>query len=115
MAKKEPVSVLWQSIFMIIPIFDLYASYRVEKLRKYLLFIIIYYSITAVILLLLFPIDDKSLNSESSLLGNDFDDDGKIGWGVELIAIGISIILIRKWSRQWNEQFSENKMDDEVK
>lgn len=112
MAKKEPVSLLWQSIFMIIPIFDLYAAYRVEKLRKYFLFIISFSIIVVVLLLILFSIDDTSLDSEL-LLSDPISDDGGIGWGIELTALGISIILIRKWSKQWNEQFSENQIGDE--
>jgi len=108
MAKKEPVSVLWQSISMIIPILDLYAAYRVEKLRKYLLFLIVFITITLILFLIIlfvfFPLDEESL--ESPLLETDFDKDGEISLGFELAAIGISIILIRKWSKQWNEQFS---------
>ena len=107
LAKKEPVSIFWQSIFMIIPVFDLFAAYRVEKLRKYLLFIITYTVIAVILLLILFPIDDESLEEKSSFFDSTFDD-GWIGIGMELIAIGIGIILIRKWSKEWNEQFSEN-------
>ncbi len=112
MVKREPVSVNWQSVFMIIPIFDLYAAYRIEKLRKYLLFIIIFSTVVVISLLILFPIDEQLLDSPQ--LETDFDEDGGIGWGIELAAIGISIILIRKWSKKWNEQFSENSIGEET-
>lgn len=106
LAKKEPVSILWQSIFMIIPVVDLFAAYRVEKLRKYLLFLITYVVIAVILILILFP-DDESLEEKSPFFDSTFDDGG-FGIGFELIAIGISIILIRKWSKEWNKQFSEN-------
>lgn len=111
MAKKNPVSVNLQTIFMIIPILDLYAAYRVEKLRKYLLFIISYAIVVAVLLLVLFPIDE-SLDFESSLQEANFGGD-IIGLGIELIAIGISIVLIRKWSKEWNEQFENQSKEHE--
>ena len=101
LAKKEPVSIFWQSIIMIIPTFDLFAAYRVEKLRKYLLFIIAYYIIAIILLVILFPINDDALDKKLFFLDPTFDDGG-IGIGMELIAIGISIILIRKWSKEWN-------------
>lgn len=113
MVKKEPVSVLWQSIFMIIPLLDLYAAYRVEKLRKYLLFIISFSIVAVILSLLLFPTEDESLTSfelEKKIEGAE-----GFGWAIELISIGIAIILIRKWSREWNEQFSENSITGETK
>ena len=113
MLKKEPVSINLQSIFMIIPILDLYSAYRVEKLRKYLLFIISYAIVVVTLLLILFPIDDEPSDLESSLLESNFGGDG-IGLGIELFAIGISIILIRKWSKKWNEQFEKQSMGDDT-
>ena len=34
---KNPVNVKWQMLFSVIPILDLYASYRIQKLRLWLL------------------------------------------------------------------------------
>jgi len=107
-AKKAPVRLIWQSIFMIIPVFDLYAAYRVEKLRKYLLFIVISLTASMIVLLILFPDLSEYSDSEFILFGRNVDTDAGFEWGMELVAIGISIILIRKWSKKWNEQFSEN-------
>jgi quinol-cytochrome oxidoreductase complex cytochrome b subunit len=40
MPAKRPVSILWQIIFVVfIPILDLWAFYRIKKLRKYLLYV----------------------------------------------------------------------------
>ena len=37
MVEKKPVSVNWQMVFSVIPCLDLYASYRIQKLRLWLL------------------------------------------------------------------------------
>ena len=37
MVKKEPVNLKHQTIFALIPYLNLYAFYRIEKLRRYLL------------------------------------------------------------------------------
>ncbi len=115
MAKKEPVSLLWQSIFMIIPILDLYAAYRIEKLRKYLLFIISFTIISVIVSLILFPVEDKFLDPGSWVQDTNFEGESGFSWGLELLAIGIAIVLIRKWSKKWNEQFSENTVNEETK
>jgi len=40
MVEKKPVSVNWQTLFILLPIIDLWAAYRVEKLGLYILLII---------------------------------------------------------------------------
>jgi len=37
MVEKKPVNVNWQMVFVLIPFLDLYASYRIQKLRLWLL------------------------------------------------------------------------------
>ncbi len=37
MVEKEPVNVVRQMIFAVIPILDIYASYKIQKLRLWLL------------------------------------------------------------------------------
>ncbi|MCE2506140.1 MAG: hypothetical protein J4F36_06680 [Nitrosopumilaceae archaeon] len=41
MPAKEKVSLSTQTIFCIIPILDMYVAYRIKKLRKYLLIMIL--------------------------------------------------------------------------
>lgn len=99
MAKKEPVGVNWQSLFVIIPIVQLWAFYRVEKLRLYLLFIIALVATEISIEILLFGVDaweDQELGEISYILQGVF----------YAFEIGISVGLIRMWSKKWNEQFS---------
>ena len=37
MIEKKPENVKWQMVFSVIPFLDLYASYRIQKLRFWLL------------------------------------------------------------------------------
>jgi len=105
-ARKEQVSVNWQSLSVIIILIDLFAAYRVEKLRLFLLIFYLGFGLGSVILeALLFPeayFSDEFLES-SDLFTEDFLG---IGLTIRLIAIGLAIILIRKWSREWNERVS---------
>ena len=56
MVKNEPVSLKIQTIFCCIPILDMYAAYRVKKLRKYLLIMILILGIpVSIVSSVLFP------------------------------------------------------------
>jgi len=75
MTKKEPVSVNWQTLLILIPIVDLLAVYRVEKLRLYLLIFWLGFGLGSVILeASLFPeavFSDEFLESDD-LVTEDF-------------------------------------------
>ena len=98
MVRKEPVSVNWQTLFVIIPIIDLWATYRIEKLRLYLLVMIAIAVTGFVIEISIFGIDSYFLEQEGSTSNSWFQSI------TLLIEIGIAIILVRKWSREWNEK-----------
>ena len=113
MPAKRPVSILWQIIFVVfVPILDLWAFYRIKKLRKYLLYvylpqIIIGGVIAGIILSMVF--EESSLDRLESfsedLQGND------LILVVSNIVLGLgftifSIYLIATWSEKWNKQFS---------
>ena len=106
MAKKEPVSVNWQTLFILIPIAELFAVYRVEKLRLYLLIFLVGFGFGSVILeMLLFPeayFSDEFLDSDD-LITEEF---WEIGLAIILASYALAIILIRKWSREWNEKLN---------
>jgi len=101
---KEPVSVNWQSLFIIIPVIDLWASYRVEKLRLYLLIII------AILI--------TEVTIEGGIFGDAYFDWDYImteqeennlfilQGGFLAVEIVVSVILIRKWSKDWNEKLT---------
>ena len=98
MVEKEPVSVNWQTLFILIPIIDLWAAYRVEKLGLYILLIIA----LAVVGFIVGFVEGFLFFGMS-----DF-----FSWIVVLVGVVISILLIRSWSTEWNEKFGKS-VDDE--
>ena len=96
MVKQVPVSVNWQSLFAVIPIVDLWAAYRIEKLRLYLL-VMIAFTVTEIII-------------EGMAFGFDVLLEDAEMMGVRYIlqilfiaaSIGVAVALIRKWSKEWN-------------
>ena len=100
MVEKKPVSVNWQTLFILIPIIDLWAAYRVEKLGLYVLFIIA----MAVVGFIVGFVEGVLFFGMS-----DF-----FSWIVFLVAMVISIILIRSWSEKWNEKFEKVSENDEA-
>jgi len=104
MADKKPVSVNWQSLFIIIPIIDLWAAYRVEKFRIYFLVFwvgsIIVQTIVDYVML-----GDKLWNDE----GNFFSSDPTVAivqLAMMIVAAGIAVYFIRTWSKDWNAKLS---------
>ncbi|MFB5617736.1 MAG: hypothetical protein ACE5Q4_03650 [Nitrosopumilus sp.] len=113
MPAKRPVSILWQIIFVVfVPILDLWAFYRIKKLRKYLLYvylpqIIIGGVIAGFILSMVFEENslDRLESFSEDLQGND------LILVVSNIVLGLgftifSIYLIATWSEKWNKQLS---------
>ena len=99
MVKQEPVSVNWQTAFMLFLPSALWAAYRIEKLRKFLLyFLVIGLTVYFVVGSILFQ--DRIWAEEE-----DFDV-RYFGLLLQIAIMGASIISIRKWSREWNERVS---------
>jgi len=110
MVEKEPVDLTRQTIFALIPYLNLYAIYRIQKLRRYLL-IVILASVSSSIIGSVGMIVYAMLNSDSPDLVQN----------IELIMTSIrslpayviyffggmlvNVYLVRKWSKKWNEQF----------
>lgn len=81
------VSVRWQCIFAFIPILNLWAAYRIRKLRRFLLLYLILTAVNIVISLFVpFP---YSL---------------AIFWAVD---IPVLIHYMRKWSVRWNDTLED--------
>ena len=110
MADKKPVSVNWQSLFIIIPIIDLWAAYRVEKFRIY--FSIFWVGASVFIFIL-----------DYSLLGDRFWTDE--GWFfsadptvaivqiiIMIAALGTAVYFIREWSKDWNSKLSKTTIPE---
>ncbi len=112
MPAKGPVSVLWQIIFVVfIPILDLWAFYRIKKLKKYLLYvyvpqIVIGGIIVGIILSMAFEENslEKLENFSEDLENNDLTliiSNILMGLGFTIF----SIYLIVTWSERWNKKF----------
>jgi len=104
MVKKEPVSVNWQTLLILIPIVDLFASYRVEKLRRYLLIFYLGFGLAAIVLeIALSPSEYFSDETQTDFFS---DESWEVEIALTLVSLGLAIILIRKWSREWNEKLA---------
>ncbi len=104
MLEKKPVSVNWQMVFVLIPFLDLYASYRIQKLRLWLLIFLVGLSIVALLM------DYSIFGMNYSDLGNetDFLDPAMLYTHIRftIITLGTAVFIIRKWSISWNKKLS---------
>ena len=107
------MSVLWQIIFVVfIPILDLWAFYRIKKLKKYLLFVyapqlLIGGIIAGLIMGVAFEENgiEKLENFSEDLEANE------LALIIPSIVMGMgftifSIYLIATWSEKWNKEIS---------
>ena len=119
MPANGPVSITKQTVYCFIPIMDLYAAYKIKKLRWYLLIMIGLGFAMSAVTGIANPMpeqDDPSLY---------MDDMGDVDWGkvwfgpnpevaasLMILNIAITIVvavyLIRRWSKKWNESFSNS-------
>ena len=112
MPAKGKVSLSIQTIFCIIPILDMYAAYRIKKLRKYLLIMIGVIAIPVSIASSIFlPTEDEGMESLTNLMTYYYGvDDSQFIFsiGVQIGSILFAIFLIQRWSNQWNQNFTES-------
>ena len=108
MVKDEPVSLMRQTIYAIIPILDIYASYRVKRLRKYLLIMILVSIGIGIAHYAAFPsMTVNQFSDEMQPLW--FDMSFMAVWLAETISsILLAVYLIRHWSKQWNKKFESS-------
>jgi hypothetical protein len=106
------VSVAWQIVSLFIPIANFWAFYRIRKLRKYLLYIILpNIAITAVYLNAFFNyLPDYYLVGDGGLAFGDpyaiYQDPVVIATLAASYALfGFSIYLVVKWSREHNRKY----------
>jgi hypothetical protein len=88
--KQEPVIIKWQIIFTFIPFLNLYAFYKIQKLRLFLCFF------------MPISIASRIIGAAPSTY------EGAIIHTILFsgLSIGLSIWFVLKWSKQWNEKFS---------
>ncbi len=104
MLEKKPVSVNWQMVFVLIPFLDLYASYRIQKLRLWLLIFLVGFSIVAILMdYSIFGLDYSDLDNET-----DFLDPAMLYTHIMLtiVTLGAAVFIIRKWSISWNKKLN---------
>ncbi len=120
MVKQEPVSINWQSVFMLIPFIDLWAAYRIEKLRRYLLLIwvpsfFVFLFLSPLILAMYFEEElNESVKCTSDWVSSYFFDSCDpiemqvFDTIITILLIVLAVFLIRKWSTKCNEKISTN-------
>ncbi len=106
MPAKEPVSLTRQTIYVLFPILDLIAFYRIKHLRKYLLIVYLGVAIIAG------SAYSMVVTPESWTFNDNYNPNymlDPMGWILNIpmmaVSYAIAIYLVRKWSRKWNEQF----------
>ena len=112
MPAENKVSILWQIIFVLfVPVVGIWAFYRIKKLQKFILFVVLP-SITLMSFLLM-PIafltldGQNNLESEYDVIQN-FEEYGFLVLGISVGSMALTaweIYLILKWSEDWNKQF----------
>ena len=106
MPSKGPVKIVWQIIFIFIPVVDLWAFYRIKKLRKFVLMVWIpEIVITMVIITPIILAEVEQTLNGNPMLGDQFIMETIILYIVETGFTILSIYLIYKWSKEWNKQF----------
>ena len=116
MPAKGKVSHAWQIIMvLLIPIAGIWAFYRIKRLQKAFLYIMLPQIIMVVIVLvaviMMIPGEDAMDSLET--FGDDESAFDPIVFGLttlsSIIGLGITalaIYLIIKWTEEWNKQFS---------
>jgi hypothetical protein len=110
------VSLTRQTIYVFIPILDLYAAYHIKKLRWYLLIMILVgfamSGINSAILPSIGEYDEDKimtisgeLNWEYLVLGENPELAIATMVIYQAVTFGIAVYLIRRWSHKWNMQF----------
>jgi len=99
--QQKPVTIKWQIIFTFIPFLNLYAFYKIQKLRLFLCFSVPVY--IACRFLGAGGGVGEALIEASLFLGWLYV---ILTWMFICLAIGLPIWFVLKWSKQWNEKFS---------
>jgi len=105
---KGPVKIVWQIIFIFIPVLNLWAFYRIKKLRKFIL--IIWIPEVVITMVIIAPIILASVEQSltgSPMLYDQFVLETILLYFVETGFTILSIYLVYKWSKQWNRQLHQ--------
>jgi len=108
MPPREKVSLTRQTIYVLIPILDLVAFYKIQHLRKYLL--IVYVGVFGFI----GSVYAWFIHPESWEFNDNYDPNYFMNteyWILEIpmmvISATIAVFLVRLWSKRWNLQLND--------
>ncbi len=110
MVKDEPVSLTRQTIYCLIPILDIYAAYRVKRLRKYLVIMILVGIPVSIADSAMVP-SDKVVSFETFFQFLTFyfgvnTNHFVFSFAVWIGTVLLAIYLVRRWSKIWNKKFN---------
>ena len=93
-----------------IPFLDIYAAYRVNVLRKYLLIMIPVVMVVGSVLYTIFPVDIsedfEGFVTWFLFLDYVYDPIGSIPSMIQHVGLVLlAIYLVRRWSKIWNKKF----------
>lgn len=101
MPANTKVSVAWQIVFTFLPIVNFWAFYRIRKLRRYLLFVIVPEIVISIVII-------ASMYSRPTASPYDFVAPNYTVWALgNVISIGLqglAIYLVIIWSRLHNRR-----------
>ena len=120
MPATDKVSLTRQTIYAIIPFLDLYAAYHIKKLRWYLLVMIATSIVISTITSLVGPQaedydQDKIINARGDLDWNYlfWGENPGVVFGTMIasnaVSLAVSVYVIRRWSREWNQKFENSE------
>jgi len=101
MPPQNPVSINWQILLIFIPGLNIWAAWRIQKLRKSLLFFLpIAFSVILFSRLMITVGEDVEIEVIGYLLS-------LITLAFFIIGANLIIHYFRKWSRYWNEKMKK--------
>ena len=114
MPAQGKVSIVWQIIFVLfVPIAGIWAFYRIKKLQKMILYIVLpSLALTVLPALLLIPFADDFEDDPTDIDGVSETFGLQIVLLYVIIVVGsigltaFGIYLIYRWSEEWNSQFT---------
>jgi len=110
MVAKGPISVKEQTIFALIPYVDIWAFYRIQKLRRIILVSLgLGLVFVPAYILILSSIDMTAIKEPLDIYSNPL-------FILYLIAscgtsFSLKVFLIRKWTKTWNNKFEQNPVE----
>ena len=116
MPAKGKVSLTWQTIFCFIPVMDIVASYRVKRLRWYLLIMLAVGIPLSMGMGAIYPLGQPNDIDKIMLENQEIDwsymflgentEAGIASWIIyQGIVYALAVYLIRRWSKKWNLRF----------